>query len=420
MFSLGALQAANLAIPLLMLPFLARTLGLEKLGLMVFAMSLMQVFVILTDYGFNLTASRDASIHRENIYKLSRLFITVTTLRIAFMITGFMVIFIAVNTIPKLQKDASLYIASYVIVVGNALFPLWLFQGLEKVKLVSAIQICSKIFAFSIMLLIVSTPDDVIIATLLHGSGSVLAALISLPLLPQALGHHKISMPTFKELKSEIMKGWDVFISTAFISFYTSSNVFVLGLFTTPEKLALYHVAEKTARAIAMGFNPISQALYPHISKIHNEAPHKALILNRKALLFTSSTGLIAGVVLYSFSEQILALLFGNNFKHASELLEIMAILPFLLAITSILSISTMLGFGRKQAFSKIAITAGIIHFAAFIPLAWMHESIGAAWAHVLVELLVTIIVITYLSSIGINPLLIKNKPIKLATDINR
>ena len=80
-FSLGALQAANYALPLLLLPYLAHTLGVEKLGLLAFAISLMQLFSVLIDYGFNLSASRQAAVHRNEPTALNHLFAAVTTLR---------------------------------------------------------------------------------------------------------------------------------------------------------------------------------------------------------------------------------------------------------------------------------------------------------------------------------------------------
>ena len=72
--SLYGIQAANYILPWFTFPYLLRVLGVEKFGAIAFAQAFVSYFLVVTEYGFNFTATREISIHREDQLKLSQIF----------------------------------------------------------------------------------------------------------------------------------------------------------------------------------------------------------------------------------------------------------------------------------------------------------------------------------------------------------
>src|ERR1700677_909020 len=71
--ALYGVQACTYALPLLTFPYLAHVLGPSGWGVVVFAQAIGIVITSVVEYGFDISASRETSIHRSDPERLSEL-----------------------------------------------------------------------------------------------------------------------------------------------------------------------------------------------------------------------------------------------------------------------------------------------------------------------------------------------------------
>lgn len=403
--SLGSLQAASYLLPLLTLPYLARVLGPEDLGRIAFALAFAQIFVMLTEYGFNLTAAKEISVYRDNPEKVAQIFSTVTVIRVAIMAAGFIVMLAVTWSIPRFQRDIAIYISSYMLVLGSVLFPQWLFQGLEQLKIVSLLQILTRVLSTVGIFLLVKSQDDLLWAVWLQSAHMALAGLLMIPFIVKALRGVRLHWPSRHALVTQLREGWHIFVSSLAANSYTTSSVFILGLILTPLAVGYYSVAEKLVRALLMMFGPIIQAIFPYISKMAHDDPARALGFNRKLLLGLGSLALVLSLTLSLSSGFVIPLLFGDKFTPAIPVLATLAFTPLFIILSNVLGVQTMIPFGMKDLFSSVMVKAALLNLLVFIPLAWQFGPQGAASANVLVEAFVMIYLFMLLHWRGKNPM---------------
>ena len=402
--SLSILQGVNYILPLITLPYLVRVLGPEKFGLIAFAQAFIQYFNILTDYGFNLSATREISIHRENKEKISEIFSSVMIIKFTLLVLSFIVMTIIVFSFEKFRKDWLVYYLAFGVVIGQVLFPVWFFQGMEKMKYITFLNIVAKsIFTVSIFVFIHKV-SDYIYVLLINSLGFLIAGALAIWIVFQNF-ELILTFPKFELLKYQLKEGWYIFISTVAISLYTISNTFILGLFTNNTIVGYYSAAEKIVKAVQRLLTPASQTIYPHISKLVKESKERGLQFIQKVTFLIGGISFLLSVSIFIFADLIVKLLLGNQYTESVIVLKILSFLPFIIALSNIFGIQTMLTFNYKEAFSKILVSASIINILLAIVLVPLYQHVGISFAVLISEIFVTVSMFVYLQKKGIKVL---------------
>lgn len=143
--SLSVVQGINFVIPLLVMPFVISKIGTAAFGVIAVAQVLMIYLSTICDYGFNITATRDIAINKEDPVKVSSIFFTVLFTKLILTIFIFLFMLIAALLIPALTEHFQLYIFAFSIVIGQTITVNWIFQGLEKMQFISVCTLLSRL-----------------------------------------------------------------------------------------------------------------------------------------------------------------------------------------------------------------------------------------------------------------------------------
>ena len=164
-------RIANYILPLLTVPYLVRVLGPGKYGLLAFAQAFIQYFMILTDYGFSASATREISVNSSDPLKVSRIFSSVMAIKTFLMILSFSVLSLAILIFGKFRSNSLVYFYTFGIVLGDLLFPVWFFQGMEKMKYITLRNIVAKIIFTASIFIFIRKPSDYIYVPLINSLG---------------------------------------------------------------------------------------------------------------------------------------------------------------------------------------------------------------------------------------------------------
>ena len=110
--SLSGLQVVTYLSPIIILPYLFRVIGPEKFGLIAFAQAFVQYFMILTDYGFNVSATKEISLCLEDRVKVHNVISAVMTIKMVLAFLSFLILCIVIYFVPKFKNDWMVYAAS--------------------------------------------------------------------------------------------------------------------------------------------------------------------------------------------------------------------------------------------------------------------------------------------------------------------
>ena len=382
------LQIMNYVFPLITIPYVVRVLGAEKFGLVSFIAAFVGYFTLLTDYGFNFSATRSISIHRENHSLVAEILISVYTIKTILFIVSSFIFIILIYFVPVFMAEKELCIVSYLSVFGALLVPQWYFQGISKMSVITWITFFVRMTVVIMVFTLVKEENDYKTYALLNSAGSAFIGLLAVSFVLKKFRTIKsLNRPTFYTVLRE---GGLMFISNISINLYTSSNTFILGLFAPAPIVGYWSAADKIRMAVQGILSPITQGLYPHLAHLFSQSKEKAIEFIKKSFLPIGLTGFLVSLALLLFVEPISSLLLGNKFSHSLILIKLISFLPFIILLSNFFGIQILLNLNGSGEFSFTVFIAGIFNIALSLLIVPKMLAVGTAISVLMTEVIVT------------------------------
>jgi PST family polysaccharide transporter len=359
-FSLAVLQGASYILPLITVPYLFRTLSVEKYGLINFANAFIQYFMVFTDFGYNLSAVKLVAENRDDANKLSDIFNRVMFSKLLLLLIGFIIIFITTSSFNKFSSDKTLYIFTYGLVAGNVLFPVWFFMGMEKMKFITIITIITITLALIPIFIFVKSQNDYLLVPVINSAGTILSGIIGIAVVKRVF-KIKYAIPSFQEIIHSLKDSSQYFLSRVSVSVYTISNVFTLGLFGTTTMVGYYSAAEKLFIALQNAYVPVNNSLYPYMTKTKNTAVFK------KIFWFITIANTLLIIAMLFDTKEIIYLIYKITNTESVIVLQLLLVACLLIVPSILLGYPFLGAMGYSKYTNNSVISSSVFHLCGLI-----------------------------------------------------
>jgi PST family polysaccharide transporter len=306
--------------------------------------------------------------------------------------------------VPKFREQSIIYFFAFGTVAGYVYFPVWFFQGMEKMKYMTLVNVLGKtIFTISIFVFI-RQKEHYLFVPLIYSAGHLSTALFSLCAVLFVFRVRMVS-PSKAEILEQLREGRHIFVSRLSATVYTNSNTFLLGFFTNYETVGYYAAGEKIIRILSSLLVPVYQGFYPFIINKVSVYGRDAFILLKKLFRASLLGALILWMCVFSFSNTIVSLVLGKSFSESLVVLRILSPLIVIIPVAFFFSNMTMLPFKQDHYLSRVYLFGGFINIVfllCFLVLLDMKAQ-GAALSNLLTESVLTLMMFFILRRKGLD-----------------
>ena len=367
---LSLLQIAGYVFPLITMPYLARVIGADGFGKIAFASAIIVWIQTISDWGFNLTATRDVAQNRNNKEKVSRIFSNVLWARCILTILSGLILLFVVLFVPYLKENADIIFVTFLLVPGYILFPEWFFQAIERMKYTTIFNLIIKlIFTISVFIFI-HKREDYLIQPLLTTIGYLLCGIGALYLILKKWGY-TLYKPELTEILETIRNSADVFINNLMPNLYNSFSVMLLGFFCGSTANGVYDGGNKFPTIFYNFQSVLSRAFYPFLSRRPDKHSFYAKL--------NIGSALIGAVFLIAISPLVIKIMLGDEFEKSVIVMQILSFSVVFLAMSYTYGTNYLIINHKEKPLRNLTFVSSIVGMCVSIPLVYYFSYIGAA-----------------------------------------
>ncbi len=393
---LGCFQIVNYVFPLLTVPYLIRVLGVEGFGVISLSQVIAGYLSIVTDYGFNMSATRLVAINKNNPAKVNELFNTVIVCKSLIASVGIVILSCVFFAISSIEQYRGIYLIASLVVLGQVLFPIWLFQGMQHmVKVVIFSSLFKFIFTVCVFIF-VKGQNDLILVSWFYALGSIVSGFAAFVYAIRKY-NLKLTFVNRENIFEAFKDGFDVFMPSFFSSILSNGGVLLLGVFHSATLVGIYSGIDKLVKAGVSLLSSVTQALFPDISHKFSVSKKLAIATIKRVCYYLLMILIPLFFIISLLSSTILNFLYENvYYQQYSYVLVVLLVWVLVSFLNNFLGIQFLVGSGQSKYYKKSFLYSSILTIASFLSIKFFSIN-GVLLSLIVGELTLTFFMVFYI-----------------------
>lgn len=382
-------KAIDAVVPLVVIKYLIDTVTFDNYGIYAFAYALIFYFQNIIHFGFDLSAVRTISIIREDKKKLTGVYCAVLTSQIYLSILSFIILAFLILFVPFIARNYIVYCFFYILLIGELLFPMWFFLGMEKMRFMAVVNVISKLTFALLCILLIKTESQYIYISLYHSIGFLISGVIAQIIIFRKFGI-RFRFSKFSTVKTTIKDAWSAFLSVVSPSIYHNSSIFLVGVYGLPSYTGIIEIGTKVLGAFKILITVMTNVLFPFLNRNQSQ-----LKTTRHIFL---GFGLLLSLVMYFLSGFLIELWLGidDNSIEVIKVVKLLSPCPFLSSVVAAFGINGLMILKKDSLYSRLIFIGAFLGLIVALILIPNYHYIGGAIAIVTALTIIASLVSVY------------------------
>lgn len=380
------LMVSNYLINLILFPYCARVLGVERFGTINFAQNIIQYFLFIAMMGITHIGVREIA-KQSSTEDRNSTFSSLFALNLIYTLIALAIYLPLVFFVDRFWDQKSLFLLGSLQILFTTFTIEWYFRGTEDFRYITLRNVGIKVAFLISVFCLVRKPDDYILFFFLTVLMTLVNAIVNYWYAQKSVHFSLKRLRLGLYLKSSLSLG----AYSILTSMYTTFNVAFLGFIWNDIQVGYYTTSLKLYTVILGFYSAFTGVMLPRMTSI-NESGDKAsfsgLIEKSFELLYTIAMPLV--MVLFVFAPELVALFAGKGYEPAIDMSRIVIPMLLVVGIAQILSFQVLIPKGYDKVTLYASIIGALVGVSANCFLTIKMAAIGTCFCVVITECCVT------------------------------
>ena len=384
-FNLIINQGINIFIALLATRVLFSTLGEAQFGLVNLALSVVLLSSIAVSYGYHLNGPKRIALFRDQSAKKQSLINEIILTRIIIATGMAIILFCLTYFFGFFKSYAALIYYSLILLFSQALFPMFYFQGNDKIAWASLVNAFAKGAYLLLIILFIKTPDDATYVNFLFGLSALVVYIVFWVIIYKKEKIKWVWVSIYN-IKNRFIENFQFFISSIAGHVSIHGGLIILANFVNNTVLGEFALAQKIALLMRMVPIFFTQAILQKASILFKSDKIEFNSYVNRIFIIGLTITFAMGLIVIIFSKWIIFLLAGSHVIYSDTILKILAFIPFF----SMLNFNNMIKIlvdEKKHLLTKATWITAIIMLILATTGSYYYGGYGLSIALVLTEI---------------------------------